>query len=733
MNTKNRPRFGGFGVYAMLILLVIILWYTFTNNSTTSDFTQNNLWKAIREEKVVSIRVEQNREVPTGYLNIKLKDGSTERMYTSDVNEIQKELKEKDFTQFVVDDVPSESWIMTLLPYLLIFGAIFILFMIMSNNAAANNSGGKMMNFGKSRAKLSTEEDNHMTFENVAGLKEEKEELEEQRKKTFSYQPLFSVVVPLYRTKPEFLKEMIGSIQAQTYGNWQLCLADGSLSGDDAGTAENGQAPVTELTPLLEQYAKADKRITFTTLPKNLGISGNTNAALALAAGDYIVLADHDDIVPANALYELADALNQDRSIDVLYSDEDKISMDGKKRFEPHFKPDFDLDLLCSVNYICHLFAAKKELVDMAGGFCSEYDGAQDLDFILRCCENAKNIRHIPKILYHWRCHMQSTAANPESKLYAFEAGRRAIEAHYCRIGVPAAVENAAFYGMYRTKYDWKEKPLVSIIIPNKDHRKDLETCVNSILEKTTYPNIEFIIVENNSTEQETFDYYKDLETMRENVHVVFYEGGFNYSKINNFGADAAKGSYLLLLNNDTEMIDGGAIGEMLGYCMRGDVGIVGAKLLYEDETIQHAGVVLGFGGTAGHAFIGKPRYDTGYFGRILCAQDYSAVTAACMMVKRSVFDEVGGLTEELAVAFNDIDFCLKVRKTGKLVVYDPYAEWFHYESKSRGYEDSPEKVERFNDEVDTLLRSWREIIEQGDPYYNPNLTLDNSDFSLRK
>ena len=560
-----------------------------------------------------------------------------------------------------------------------------------------------------------------------------KEELEEQRKRTFSYQPLFSVVVPLYRTKPEFLKEMIGSIQAQTYGNWQLCLADGSLSGDDAGTAENGQTPVTELTPLLEQYAKADKRITFTTLPKNLGISGNTNAALALAAGDYIVLADHDDIVPANALYELADALNQDRSIDVLYSDEDKISMDGKKRFEPHFKPDFDLDLLCSVNYICHLFAAKKELVDMAGGFCSEYDGAQDLDFILRCCENAKNIRHIPKILYHWRCHMQSTAANPESKLYAFEAGRRAIEAHYSRIGVPAAVENAAFYGMYRTKYDWKEKPLVSIIIPNKDHRKDLETCVNSILEKTTYPNIEFIIVENNSTEQETFDYYKDLETMRENVHVVFYEGGFNYSKINNFGADAAKGSYLLLLNNDTEMIDGGAIGEMLGYCMRGDVGIVGAKLLYEDETIQHAGVVLGFGGTAGHAFIGKPRYDTGYFGRILCAQDYSAVTAACMMVKRSVFDEVGGLTEELAVAFNDIDFCLKVRKTGKLVVYDPYAEWFHYESKSRGYEDSPEKVERFNDEVDTLLRSWREIIEQGDPYYNPNLTLDNSDFSLRK
>lgn len=558
-----------------------------------------------------------------------------------------------------------------------------------------------------------------------------KEELDEQRKHVFSYQPLFSIVVPLYRTKPEYLQEMIESVQAQTYGNWQLCLADGSLSGNDEDRQKDSF--VTELTPVLEKYAKADARITFTTLQKNLGISGNTNAALAMAAGDYIVLADHDDIVPANALYELADALNQDQSIDVLYSDEDKISMDGKKRFEPHFKPDFDLDLLCSVNYICHLFAAKKELVDMTGGFCSEYDGAQDLDFILKCCENAKNIRHIPKILYHWRCHMQSTAANPESKLYAFEAGRRAIEAHYDRMEIPATVENAAFYGMYRTKYNWKEKPLVSVIIPNKDHKKDLEKCMNSILGKNTYPNIEFIIVENNSTEQETFDYYKELEVMHENVHVVFYEGDFNYSKINNFGADAAKGSYLLLLNNDTEMIDGGAVNEMLGYCMREDVGIVGAKLLYEDETIQHAGVVLGFGGTAGHAFIGKPRYDTGYFGRILCAQDYSAVTAACMMIKRSVFDEVGGLTEELAVAFNDVDFCLKVRKAGKLVVYDPYAEWFHYESKSRGYEDSPEKVERFNDEVDILLRSWREIIEQGDPYYNPNLTLDNSDFSLRR
>ena len=560
-----------------------------------------------------------------------------------------------------------------------------------------------------------------------------KEELEEQRKKIFSYQPLFSVVVPLYRTKPEFLKEMIGSIQAQTYGNWQLCLADGSLSGDDAGTAENGQVPVTELTPLLEQYAKADKRITFTTLPKNLGISGNTNAALALAAGDYIVLADHDDIVPANALYELADALNQDRSIDVLYSDEDKISMDGKKRFEPHFKPDFDLDLLCSVNYICHLFAAKKELVDMAGGFCSEYDGAQDLDFILRCCENAKNIRHIPKILYHWRCHMQSTAANPESKLYAFDAGQRAVQAHYDRIGVKVEVSKGEFLGLYRTKFLRDYDPLISIIIPNKDHIDDLKRCIDSIEAKSTYTNYEYIIVENNSEEKETFAYYEQLEAVNPKVHVVYYKGHFNYSAINNFGVQYAKGEYFLLLNNDTEIINDDCLEELLGYCTREDVGAVGARLYYEDDTIQHAGVVIGFGGIAGHCFVQQKRGFTGYCHRIICAQDYSAGTAACMMVKREAFEKVGGLSEELQVAFNDIDFCMKLRQAGYLIVYNPYAELYHYESKSRGLEDTPEKVARFNQEIATFEKRWPDILKNGDPFYNPNLTLDSQDFSLKR
>ncbi len=551
------------------------------------------------------------------------------------------------------------------------------------------------------------------------------EELAGQRKrqKDFAFRPKFSVVVPMYKTKPAFLRDMIESLQSQTYPDWELCLADGSRE----------EEVLRELSAIVAGYQKNDGRVRYSTLIQNAGIAGNTNAAIKMATGDYIVLMDHDDILSPDALYEFARALNGQPDIDVLYSDEDKVDMEGKKYFEPHFKPDFNIDLLCSVNYICHLFAVKRSILERVGGLSGEYDGAQDHDFILRCCEQAQKICHVPRILYHWRCHRDSTAANPESKLYAYEAGRRAVEAHYRRIGVPAVVENAQFYGLYRTRYQWEAEPLVSIIIPNMDHVDDLSKCLNAIYKKSDYRRFEIIVVENNSTRQETFAYYRELQAVHNNLTVLTYEGEFNFSKINNFGAEAAAGEYLLLLNNDTEMIDGCCIREMLGCCMRDDVGIVGAKLLYEDGSIQHAGVVLGFGGTAGHAFIGKQRFDTGYMGRILCAQDYSAVTAACMMVKRSVFEAVGGFTEELGVAFNDIDFCLKVRAMGKLVVYNPYAELFHYESKSRGLEDSPEKVERFNREIELLLSRWRTVIEDGDIYYNRNLTLDNSDFSLRR
>lgn len=578
---------------------------------------------------------------------------------------------------------------------------------------------GFMATFDRAKVKLTKKDTQNAYFYWRKKYEIKPEEIEAQRTEHFSYEPQFSIVIPLFNTRPKFLKEMIDSVRNQTYSNWELCLAD--------GTGEK-----SPLIPILKEYAAKDSRIRYEVLKENKGISENTNAAIRMAKGDFIVLADHDDIVPANALYECAKALNEDTSIDVIYSDEDKVDMNGKKYFEPHFKSDFNIDLLCSMNYICHLFVVKKELMEQVGMLRSEFDGAQDHDFILRCCEQAKNIHHIPKILYHWRCHIDSTAANPESKMYAFEAGKKAVAEHYKRIGVPAVVEHGQFYGMYRTKYQWKEQPLISILIPNKDHIEDLQKCMNSIEEKSTYKNYEFIIIENNSTEPETFDFYKEIEK-KENVTVLYYKDEFNYSKINNFGVEHANGEYLLLLNNDTEIINPDCLEEMLGYCMREDVGIVGARLYYEDDTIQHAGVVLGFGGIAGHTFIGSSRYDNGYFSRIICAQDYSAVTAACMMTKKSLYQEVGGLTEEFRVAFNDIDYCMKVRETGKLVVYNPAAELYHYESKSRGLEDTPEKVERFNSEVARFIERWNKQLQAGDPYYNPNLSLDKADFSLKE
>lgn len=567
--------------------------------------------------------------------------------------------------------------------------------------------------------KLSGQRDygNYEDFLKKYGVKEE--ELARQRQEVFENGPCFSIAVPLYQTKEKYLREMIESVQAQTYTNWELCLADGS------GREHSLQSVVGE-------YIAKDKRIKYCLLDSNEGIAGNTNEALKMADGDFVVLTDHDDLLSPEALYQCAKAVQKEPQTDVIYSDEDKVDMSGKKFFEPHFKSDYNIDLLCTMNYICHLFVVRKDVMERAGLFESCYDGAQDHDFILRCTEKAEHIVHIPKVLYHWRCHAQSTSENPESKLYAFENGCKAVKAHYDRIGIPAEVEQGSFYGMYRTHYLWKEQPLVSILIPNKDHVADLKKCMDSIEEKSTYRNFEFIIVENNSTEEETFAYYKEIEK-RDNVRVLYYKEEFNYSRINNFGAKEANGEYVLLLNNDTEMIEPDSIKEMLDVCMRPDVGIVGAKLIFEDNTIQHAGVIIGFGGVAGHAFIGQDRDDNGYFSRIISVQDLSAVTAACLMVRRSVFDEVEGLNEEFKVAFNDIDFCLKVRKAGYLVVYNPYAQFYHYESKSRGQEDSADKVARFQQEIGLFGERWGELLENGDPYYNPNLTLDKADFSLKE
>lgn len=547
-----------------------------------------------------------------------------------------------------------------------------------------------------------------------------KTELEKQKRTVFSGDHKFSIVVPLYKTGEEYLKALVDSVQAQTYGNWELCLSDGSGAG----------SPIREL---LENYEKQDKRIKVVYHQEALRIAENTNAAIGITTGDFIAFADHDDMLTPNALFECAKALEEKPETEILYTDEDKMSVNGNKFFQPNFKPDFNLDLLCTVNYICHLFVAKKELLEKVGLLRAEFDGAQDYDLILRCAEEAEHICHIPKILYHWRSHEDSTAENPESKMYAFDAGERAVQAHFDRIGVKAEVYKGEFLGLYRTRYIRDHDPLISIIIPNKDHTEDLERCIRSIEERSTYRNFEYVIVENNSTEEKTFAYYKELEEKNDKVRVVYWDREFNYSEINNFGASHAKGEYLLLLNNDTEVINSDWLEEMLGYCMREDVGIVGARLYYEDDTIQHAGVVLGFGGIAGHCFVQQPRGKTGYQHRIICAQDYSAVTAACMMVKKEAFDKAGGLSPDLAVAFNDIDFCLKVRDAGYLVVYNPYAELHHYESKSRGLENTPEKKERFNKEVATLEAHWPDIFSKPDPYYNPNLTLKSQDFSLKR
>lgn len=552
----------------------------------------------------------------------------------------------------------------------------------------------------------------------------DKEELDRQREeqKSFALRPKFSIVIPLYRTDKRMLKELIESLLNQTYDNWEVCFAD-------AGADDKGHSILEDF---VGKYQANDERIKYQILKENKSISENTNEAIAMMSGDYVVFCDHDDTLALNALYECAKAINADADIDVIYSDQDMMSEDSKLRYDPLMKPDFSIDFLRSCNYISHLFVAKKELMDEVGVLNPEYNGSQDYDFTLRCVEKAKRIYHIPKVLYHWRAAGTSTADDPATKTYAYESGKKALDAHYKRVGIPATAEMTEFYGKYHTIYHWDETPMISIIIPNKDHIDDLNTCVMSLLEKSEYKNFEIVVVENNSEEEKTFAYYKDMEAKYENFRTVYYEGNFNYSKINNFGVAHAKGDYILLLNNDTEIIRGDFLQEMLGYCMREDVGGVGARLYYEDGSIQHCGVVMGYGQKAGHVFLGFLPQQFGMLGRVVSAQNYSAVTAACLMTKRSVFEEVGGLTEEFAVAFNDVDFCLKIRKAGYLIVYNPFAEAYHYESKSRGYEDTPEKMERFERESELLRNSWPEYFEKGDPYYSPNLTLDRADFSLK-
>ena len=541
-------------------------------------------------------------------------------------------------------------------------------------------------------------------------------DLEEQKSVHFLKEPLISIIVPIYNTPITFLRQMIDSVQQQSYAKWELCIG-------------NASPEKQEIRQVLEEY-KSDKRIKEIAIPENKGIAENTNKAMTISEGEFIGLLDHDDLLAPNALYEVVKVLNENNLAEVVYTDEDKVTADLEEHFRPHFKPDFNLDLLRSNNYICHFFVASRDLIKRVGGFRPEFNGAQDYDLILRCTEQAKQIVHIPKILYHWRVHKSSTADNPASKMYAFDAGKRAIEEHLVRCRTKGTVQHTKDLGFYRVKYEVCGEPLVSIIIPNKDQSEALKKCLDSIREKTSYRNYEIIIVENNSEEPETFAFYKKIAG--EKIKIVTWEGEFNYSAINNFGVRHARGDYLLLLNNDVEIINGDWLTELLSHCQRKEVGIVGAKLYYPDNTIQHAGIIIGIGGVAGSVFVGLPRAFSGYLHKASIQLDLSAVTAACMLVKRSVFEQVGGLEEKLKVAFNDVDFCLRVREKGYLVVYDPYAELYHYESKTRGAEDTKEKIRRFQTEIEYMRSHWIGLLKKGDPYYNCNLSLTKWDYSLK-
>lgn len=544
------------------------------------------------------------------------------------------------------------------------------------------------------------------------------EELEEQRKTKFKLTPKISILVPMYNTPVNFFSELVEYMINQTYPNWELCLEDGS----------------PEKSKEIEEICKKDNRIKYNYTGKNLGIAGNTNEALKNATGDYIALLDHDDLLPVNCLYEVVKAINEDPSIEFIYTDEDKITTTDKPRFDPHFKPDFAIDTLRSNNYICHFSVFRKDLMDKLGGERSKYDGAQDYDIIIRMAEIAKNIKHIPKVLYHWRVHELSTAkAGGDAKPYAFEAGIPVLQDHLKRVGLEGEVSHGVTLGTYKIDYKVKGNPKVTILIPNYNEAKTLKTCIDSILKLTTYKNYEIVVIENNSTEKSIFNYYKELEK-EERVKILHYpEKGFNYSKIINYGVKNTDGEYIIQLNNDTELLTPDWLEKMIGMNQRDDVGAVGVKLYYPDGTIQHAGTIIGIYGVAGHVFKGLYKKAHGYFARESHIQNLSAVTAACMMAKRSVYEEVGYMDEEFAVAFNDIDFCLKIIQSGKLIIYNPFVELIHYESKSRGYDDTPEKKQRFQNEIDLFYQKWGDYKKKGDPYYNINLRLDSDQFDIKQ
>ena len=536
--------------------------------------------------------------------------------------------------------------------------------------------------------------------------------------------PTISILTPLYNTPEPYLREFLDSFVDQTAPNGQLCLADASDAEHDA------------VKRIVEEYQAKNQRIVYKKI-ENKGIAANTNAAASLATGDYLALADHDDILAPHAMYTMGKAILQLRERGepdgFLYSDEALFSKSIQRPIVAHFKPDYAPDYLLCCNYICHLAVFQKALWDAVGGERPECDGSQDHDLFLRLIEQVGGAAHVPQVLYYWRVHAGSTSGGTEAKPYVAAAAKKALADHLARTGRTGTVEDGLFPSTYRVKWDIEGDPKVSILIPNKDHTDDLEKCLQSIWKKTTWDNYEIIVIENNSTDPATFAYYEKAKQRYDGLKVVTYpEKGFNFSGINNFGRKAAAGDYLLLLNNDVEVRNGDWLTELLRQCAhKGGAAICGAMLYYPDETLQHAGVITGLGGYAGHSHKYKQKGGSGYLFRIATVQDFSAVTGACLLVKASVYDKVGGLDEQFAVAFNDVDFCLRVRDAGCRIAWTPYAELTHYESKSRGGDEKdPAKAARFAAEQQRLyaIHGKENILD--DPYYNPNLTRDREDFS---
>ena len=533
---------------------------------------------------------------------------------------------------------------------------------------------------------------------------------------TMQRKPLLTIVMPTYKTPKKFLEAAIQSVMEQIYPYWELCIAD-DASGEPTKS-------------LLTALAAGDDRIKVKFRPKNGHISEATNTALGMAKGDYICFMDHDDLLTPDALFQVAREINRTNP-DIIYSDEDKI--DGRNvAVEPHFKPDFNYTLLLSYNYICHLLVIRTAVVQKAGKFKTQYNGSQDHEYLLRCCEivDRRKIAHIPLILYHWRAHEDSTATSIGTKNYALEAGVKAIEDHLARTGKAGTV-SIGKGNAYRVS--WALPPVlpkVSVIIPTRDGAGILAVCLLGLLTKTEYSNIEIIVVDNGSEEKETFDLFAQMKAYP-NVRILRYDVPFNYSRICNYGAREATGELLLMLNNDIEVLQEHWLAEMVGQVLQPDVGAVGARLLYPDGRIQHAGVILGIGGVAGHAhkFLDPEEY--GYMNRINVVHDLSACTAACLLIRRELFEAVGGFNEEhLGVAFNDVDLCLKLLSAGHRIVYTPFATLRHHESVSRGAENTPAKIFRSRREVSYMVSTWSHLLDR-DPYYSCNLTLEHEDFRI--